>query len=628
MQEDDESTHFGERTLPADERPLLAGVDSPTEEDSVVEQDIGVTRIEALYRVFGSGKGKTPVWLFYSSIGLISFAYSLSSNTVGNFFSFATSAFGKHSILGTVEVAVSVLGAVSKPFIARLSDTTSRPTTYFISLVFYVLGFIVVASARSVNALAAGELLYTIGNTGIDLVTHILMADISPLKWRGFMTALPASPYIINAFIAGYIVDGLGEDNWRWGYGMFAIIMPVVMAPALMVLFWADIKAKQLGVLSIAASSYQRRLDYKEERLTWWKLTRNWWVQIDAVGLILLGIGWGFVLLPFTLYKSVEGGWRNDFIISMLGVGCLLLVFFVIYEIKWAEHPLMPARVLNRTFLCCVTIDVFNLITGTLRGTFFPSWVYVVKDWSVQNWVFFNNSSTVGLCIFALLAGVIQRATHRYKALQIFGLGIKIVAVGLLFYARGENATGFLLVSIQLLIALGGAFVIISSRVGTQASVPHQDLATVIALLALWAGIGSAIGSAIATAIWNENMPRNLNKYLGDKLSAEEILKIFGSIRTARTSPPEIRAGVIKAYDDTMYLMYVPAEILCFIPFVIAFFTKDFFLGDTHNAVEGKKVIPDSQDDLVTPDDQETVGDQATPVDDQGPSVERGYGGK
>ena len=115
MQEDDESTHSGERALPADEQPLLAGIDSPTspaEEDTVVEQDIGVTRIEALYRVFGSGKGKTPVWLFYFSIGLISFAYSLSSNTVGNFFSFATSAFGKHSILGTVEVAVSVLGAV------------------------------------------------------------------------------------------------------------------------------------------------------------------------------------------------------------------------------------------------------------------------------------------------------------------------------------------------------------------------------------------------------------------------------------------------------------------------------------------------------------------------------------
>ena len=58
-------------------------------------------------------------------------------------------------------------------------------------------------------------------------------------------------------------------------------------------------------------------------------------------------------------------------------------------------------------------------------------------------------------------------------------------------------------------------------------------------------------------------MPKNLNKYLGDKLSAAEIRKIFGSIRTARMAPPEIRAGVIKAYDDTMYIMYLPSLIMC-----------------------------------------------------------------
>ena len=180
-QDDAKLVHSGKRTASVDDQPHLARVSSRTGEGTLAEQDVGVTRIEALYRVFGSGKGKAPIWLFYVSIGLISFAYSLSSNTVSNFFSFATSAFGKHSILGTVDVAIYVLGAVgacaslpdaipfsapfgdranvrftAKPFIAKLSDTASRPTAYLVSLLFYVLGFIVVASAQSVNALAAG----------------------------------------------------------------------------------------------------------------------------------------------------------------------------------------------------------------------------------------------------------------------------------------------------------------------------------------------------------------------------------------------------------------------------------------------------------------------------------------
>lgn len=129
-QDDAKSTHSGERTATVDDQPHLGRVSSHADETAVGEQDIGVTRIEALYRVFGSGKGKAPIWLFYVSIALISYAYSLSSSTVSNFFSFATSAFGKHSILGTVEVAIYVLGAVGThdfspclhPFLAPSGD--------------------------------------------------------------------------------------------------------------------------------------------------------------------------------------------------------------------------------------------------------------------------------------------------------------------------------------------------------------------------------------------------------------------------------------------------------------------------------------------------------------------------
>lgn len=43
---------------------------------------------------------------------------------------------------------------------------------------------------------------------------------------------------------------------------------------------------------------------------------------------------------------------------------------------------------------------------------------------------------------------------------------------------------------------MGGACSVVGSKVASQASVPHQDMATVMALLALWTSVGSAIGSA------------------------------------------------------------------------------------------------------------------------------------
>lgn len=41
-------------------------------------------------------------------------------------------------------------------------------------------------------------------------------------------------------------------------------MMPVVMAPALIVLFWADVKAKKAHILSFSASNYAARTDKRE----------------------------------------------------------------------------------------------------------------------------------------------------------------------------------------------------------------------------------------------------------------------------------------------------------------------------------------------------------------------------
>lgn len=104
-------------------------------------------------------------------------------------------------------------------------------------------------------------------------------------------------------------------------------------------------------------------------------------------------------------------------------------------------------------------------------------------------------------------------------------------------------------------------------------------------------------------------MPENLTKQLSGKLTAAQILKIYGSIKIARDQPQDIRDGVIRAYNDTVYLLYLPALILCqstlttsssvlilmvvpaIIPLIAAFTTTNFFLGDNHNAVENKKVV-------------------------------------
>jgi MFS family permease len=75
-----------------------------------------------------------------------------------------------------------------------------------------------------VGSVAAGILIYTVGNTGIDVVNDIIVADLSPLQWRGLVTSLMSAPFIVNAFVGAEIVNGiLTHSTWRWGCGFIFV---------------------------------------------------------------------------------------------------------------------------------------------------------------------------------------------------------------------------------------------------------------------------------------------------------------------------------------------------------------------------------------------------------------------
>jgi hypothetical protein len=76
----------------------------------------------------------------------------------------------------------------------------------------------------------------------------VVTADASKLKNRALAYAFTSSPYIITAFAASKASDEF-STNWRWGFGAFAIIFPVVAAPLFVLLKYNVRKAKKKGLL-------------------------------------------------------------------------------------------------------------------------------------------------------------------------------------------------------------------------------------------------------------------------------------------------------------------------------------------------------------------------------------------
>lgn len=315
-----------------------------------------------------------------------------------------------------------------------------------------------------------------------------------------------------------------------------------------------------------------------------------YWSQIDAFGLLLIGFSFVCLLAPATLSSTAKGGYTNPSLIAMYAVGGFLFFAFLGWEFRFAAHPIMPRRVMNRTFLCCIAIDFLYYFTGYLTDTYYLSWVYIIKpDWSAKNYTYFSNILTVGLCGFAVLAGLVQRYTHRYKLLQLTGLAIRVVAEGVNFLSVNGNQSDAVLVMSRVLVSLGGAITVTSTQVAAQGSVPHADMALAMAILSLWTQLGGSIASAISGAVWNKQVPMRLERYLGDVYNETERAEIFGSILVARAAEPHDL--VVRAYTESLHGLFLAALVVCVLALVAGCLTQDFYLGTAHNTVEQHKEV-------------------------------------
>ncbi|ORY62845.1 major facilitator superfamily domain-containing protein [Leucosporidium creatinivorum] len=577
----------------------------------------GVIGVEAMARSAAtSKKGKYSLYALAVLIYILQWVAAMASSMTGSLSVFATSHFQQHSSgLSTLSVATSIIGSVCLPFLAKGSDVFGRPGVYAVCMVLQVIGYVITLKSPTLAAYVVGNVFSAIGSSGFDLMNSILMADLTPLKWRGLAMGLLTSPYLVTVWYTSEIVEALStEEKWRWGYGMFAIIYPVFFIPAIAAMFWLERRALKDGLINVElartgvddaavdpAVAAQAQAEQRTIRQKLYQLFQ----EVDTIGLLLLGFGWSLLLLPFSLYGGARGGFKNNSLIAMLAIGSACLIAYPLYEWKWAKFPSMPKRILlNRSFVTAVVINFVYMLAAYLQLLYLSSYVYIVTDIDVTHWNYYNNVQNMGLCGVAIIAGFLFKATGRFKLWQIFGLCIRIIGYGLLVDKNGVHNYGRLVMS-QLLAGAGSAFSSLGSQVAAQASVPHQDLGLVVSLLLLWSSIGASVGDAIAGQYWGSRMPGNLRQYLPASINDTEVESFYADITTIKEYDfgSLVREGATKAYEVTVFPLWSAALGLSFVCLICACFQSNFFLGDAQNSYDHKDtsghVVADDKDEHV-----------------------------
>lgn len=227
----------------------------------------------------------------------------------------------------------------------------------------------------------AAGLFDAIGSTGFIIVQQVFLADATNLVNRALWSTLPESITTIPALYLGTIVgEGFLNTTWRWGYGSWAIITPVVAVPLIATVLILQLRAKKHGLQVKTLSAVA---GCSPDAPMWKKIFHLVWTEMDMLGLLLLVTGMALILIPLSLTGSFSPQrWKEASFIAMIVIGVVCLITFLVWDLKFAKQPYIPRRMANRTVIAGCAIQVLDFWGYTLFTIFFPSYLQVAGEYS------------------------------------------------------------------------------------------------------------------------------------------------------------------------------------------------------------------------------------------------------
>ncbi|TID25777.1 hypothetical protein E2P81_ATG03565 [Venturia nashicola] len=545
------------------------------------------SQVEVVQRSMGK-QGRLLIWI---GLALMLIIYQFDNALLFNYSNYATSSYKKVSALGALGTASGIIFAVAKPPIAKLSDVIGRGETYALLVSFMVLSYILEASSKTFNTYAAGSIIHTFGQTGVNVMNDIIISDFTEMRWRSFAIGISFFPFLITPWISAFIVESvIGGIGWRWGIGMFAILMPACAVPL-------------VGALLF----YQRRC--KTASRKWEHKTISFYrfcSQLDLGGVFLLVAGSAMFLLPFSLSSTTPKKWKTPWVIALIVVGSLTLSCLVFYESRMAKNPILPPKYLRNTsiVLCCL-LGAFDSFAFSSTHAYFYSWLTITHDFGPRNATFVTYVNGVFSCLAGIIGGLVVSRFRRYKWLIVGGAIVKLLGYGLMLRVRGAKNSTAELVIVQALQGMGSGLLDITIIVVAQIQVPRIEMAQVTALVLLCTFLGSSVGSAVAGGIYTGTFKESLRKYLGTG-SAKLVDSVFDSITGKVPAPGTFQRNAInRAYSDVLRFITYSALATSIVVLGLAVILPSFRLRDGHNLVEGT----DSETELQYHGGRETSTD-------------------
>lgn len=381
------------------------------------------------------------------------------------------------SAVAFVVSAYLIASTVATPVFGKLSDHYSRRNFFILGLIIFIAGSMLAGLSQSLPELIAFRAIQGFGSGAFfPIGLAIIAVQFSPqtrARLTGAFSSIFGIATIVGPFLGSFIVD---HTTWRW---VFYVNLPIGIAAILII-------RSALGPL--------RPVHPK---------------AFDTVGAALLS-GWvGSLMLALVENSDSGWAWTDPRLLGLLATAAVLLVAFVLYELRHPE-PVVPLRLFaQRVVAASSAVAFFRGALLICASTFLPIFVAFVLSGSadivrdVLWWL------VIPMILGSAVGGQLLTRVP-YRVLMTGGMLLTVLGTYLLTGLALNTPTwtfrdGFLIsggIALDVIpLGFGVGLTFAATALSVQYAVPPKDIGAASSLIQFLGNLGGAAVLSILSSV-------------------------------------------------------------------------------------------------------------------------------
>ncbi|MBX4271517.1 MFS transporter [Clostridium estertheticum] len=447
---------------------------------------------------------------------------------------------------------------------SRLADQFGRKKLFITGVFLFTISSLLCGISNSLEVLILFRSLQGLSAAFVVTIAMPLSAEIfAPEKRRTIMALWGAFAGLAAA--SGPSIGGIVTQFFNWRY-IFFINVPI-------------------GCICIILTMKFIKESYDPTA------SKN----IDFGGIITISTA--MFCLTLALIKANEKGWTSSFILSLFAVSAIVLILFVIIELK-VKEPLLPLSLFKSVQFTNGSISLFLLGLGMMSGTYLLSFFLIqVKGLNQLSAGLIISTMSLTSMLFSILAAIL---TKKLGSRLISALGILLLCASCYLNSSLTQNSSNIDIILRLIVAGAGTGLSMATLIGsTIANVPVDKIGIASGISNMTRTLGTVLGVALVLTIFTSNMTTQISDAKDSAVQTIQNDTVFNN-KTKLQMISSIKTGSDKSVSLSAILNTIDKKETAVLAFSSSMTKNKIKESFEAQKKETKKIVPVIQDTFLT----------------------------